>query len=131
MRWILVIFLVCVMPSGYAGDSNSWPKISTGIFSGYGDKFTRIKGEYVLDNGCTSLGGEYRIQVTSKGIEFNGSFYPWDAPGFQASRHKNGEYERLNICGKVGAVVVIDVTTERPKGKEVSLFRMSLARTEK
>ncbi len=127
MRPLLAIIFLFTFQIVRADDSKTWSKISKGVYSGYGDRFARIKEEFVLDNGCTLQAEECEIEVTEQGIEIAEVLFPWDAPGFQASREINGEYKRINIHGKVGSVVLVDLWTERPKGRVVALLRMSLA----
>jgi len=125
MRLLFCLIFGVALTSAVFGET--WPAISTGSYRGYADVFSISNGEYILANGCESLGGACDLQLSSKGVSFNGFFYAWDAPGLQASRTTKEGLERINIRGKLGEVSVVDLTTEEPKGKMISVIRMTVA----
>ncbi|CAN5584306.1 hypothetical protein BH09VER1_BH09VER1_40320 [soil metagenome] len=127
MRTLLFFLLFSTVVGARGGNQSPWTRIALGPYTGYGDMFSKVKGEYVLDNGCTPLGGEVALIVSDKGISWNGAFYAWEAPGLQATRTHGNEYERMSIRGKSGSVTVIDLLTEQPKGTERSMLRMTVA----
>lgn len=103
-----------------------WPAVSTGEYKGYAELYVLNNGNYVIE-GDTNLGGECTLRVTMKGVDYDGDFFPWDAPGLQASRDTKEGRQRINFRGRIGNVVVADLTWEEPKGKVVNVQRMSVA----
>lgn len=126
----VLAFLGCAIvlaTSATAADS-TWPKISIGTYTGYADTFIVKKGQLILDNGCEILGGECELVTSQKGITLNGDFYPWDAPGLQASRDTDSRKPQyITIRGRAGAVIVVDHITKDSDGKEIGIVRMCIA----
>lgn len=125
IRVSVLLLLLCSLATNlWARDSGGkWDSISIGNYQGYAELYTRHKVGFVISGG---IGIEASLEVTEKGVIWNGSFYPWDAPGRQASRYEKNqkEYKRIFIQGKCGPVTVVDVMTERPKGSVIKLIRM-------
>jgi hypothetical protein len=65
-----LIILSATIAHAVAGE-DSWRNIAPGIYLGYADMFAIIKGNYILDNGCVSAGGECELTVSQEGISFN------------------------------------------------------------
>jgi hypothetical protein len=124
--YIFVATGLGLMPVRAAEENEHWPKVSTGDYKGYAELYAVSDGVYIIE-GHTNLGEECSFKVSSKGVDYGGEFFRWDAPGLQASRNTKEGHQRINFRGKVGNVVVADLILEDPKGKIVNVLRMSVA----
>jgi hypothetical protein len=106
-----------------ADEVRPWLKVSPGGYLGYAELYRISKGSYVVD-GDSSLGSECEFRVSTKGVDLKGEFRPWDVIGFQASHDTKAGRTRVNFRGRVGSLVVADVSFKKPKGTLVNLLRI-------
>jgi len=121
-----MVVILASLSVGAAEEPGIWPNVSIGEYKGYAESYVVGNGNYIIE-GDTNLGVECAFSVSVKGVTFNGQFFHWNAPGVQASREAEKGRQRVNFRGKIGNVIVADISIEDSKGEVIRVIRMSVA----